>query len=200
MFIPCAVRSSFTLFIDIFGCLPLLLVLSTCPYSATTGSLFPSILVTCPNHVSLLFLSLSTICDLLSQLLSGNLVSYPVSSGPSQYSSQPAHLRHQYPPFKWWCQWCILHIPPYFANIFKNSPYFCKIYKCTPIFVQLIFFGLIYVFCLPPILTMTCFTCTGRPCLFVADSYMISLFHVLAHFLDIVFSFIIKHGLQNAAI
>src|SRR6218665_2826551 len=60
MFIPCAVRSSFTLSIHFFGCVPLLLVPSTCPYSATTGSLFPSILVTCPNHVSLLFLILST--------------------------------------------------------------------------------------------------------------------------------------------
>ena len=60
MFIPCAVRSSLTLSIHFFGCLPLLLVPSTCPYSATTGSLFPSILVTCPNHVSLLFLILST--------------------------------------------------------------------------------------------------------------------------------------------
>src|SRR6218665_573974 len=58
MFIPCAVRSSFTLSIHFFGCLPPLLVPSTCPYSATTGSLFPSILVTCPNHVSLLFLIL----------------------------------------------------------------------------------------------------------------------------------------------
>src|SRR6218665_411083 len=58
-----------------------------------TGSLFPSILVTCPNHVSLLFLILSTnvtCCPM--QLLSGNLVSYPFSSGPSQYSSQPAHF------------------------------------------------------------------------------------------------------------
>src|SRR6218665_2330258 len=60
MFIHCAVRSSFTLSIHFFDCLPLLLVPSTCPYSATTGSLFPSILVTCPNHVSLLFLILST--------------------------------------------------------------------------------------------------------------------------------------------
>ena len=61
MFIPCAVyvRSSFTLSIHFFGCLPLLLVPSTCPYSATTGNLFPSILVTCPNHLSL-FLILST--------------------------------------------------------------------------------------------------------------------------------------------
>src|SRR6218665_72929 len=41
-------------------CLPLLLVPSTCPHSTTTGSLFPSSLVTCPNHVSLLFLILST--------------------------------------------------------------------------------------------------------------------------------------------
>src|SRR6218665_3045620 len=60
MFIPCAIRSSFTLSIHFFGCLPLFLVPSTCPYSATTGSLFPSILVACPNHVSLLFLILST--------------------------------------------------------------------------------------------------------------------------------------------
>src|SRR6218665_262934 len=60
MFIPCAVRSSFTLSIHFFGCLPLLLVPSTCRYSVTTGSLFSSILVTCPNHVSLLFLMLST--------------------------------------------------------------------------------------------------------------------------------------------
>src|SRR6218665_365770 len=61
MFIPCAVKPSFTLSIHFFGCLPLLLVPSTCAYSATTGSLFPSILGTCPNHVSLLFLILSTI-------------------------------------------------------------------------------------------------------------------------------------------
>src|SRR6218665_401732 len=60
MFVPCAIRSSCTLSIHFFGCLPLLLVPSTFPYSATTCSLFPSILVTCPNHVSLLFLILST--------------------------------------------------------------------------------------------------------------------------------------------
>src|SRR6218665_628617 len=98
-------RSSFTLSIHFFDCLPLLLVPSTCPYSATTGSLFPSILVTCPNHVSLLFLILSTnvtCCPM--QLLSGNLVSYPFSSGPSQYFSQPAHFRHQYPPFIFFSQ------------------------------------------------------------------------------------------------
>src|SRR6218665_1988144 len=60
VFIHCAVRTSFTLSIHYFGCLSLLLVPSTCPYSATTGSLFPSTLVTCPNHVNLLFLTLST--------------------------------------------------------------------------------------------------------------------------------------------
>src|SRR6218665_311291 len=56
MFIPFAARSSFTLSIHFFGCLPLHLVPSNCPYSATAGSLPPSILVMCPNHVSLLFL------------------------------------------------------------------------------------------------------------------------------------------------
>src|SRR6218665_4131659 len=59
MFIHCAVWSFFTLSIHFFGCLPLLIVPSTCPYSATTGSLFPSIPVTCPDQVSLLFLILS---------------------------------------------------------------------------------------------------------------------------------------------
>src|SRR6218665_396638 len=38
MFIPCAARSYFTLSIHFFGCLSLLLVPSTCPYSATAGS------------------------------------------------------------------------------------------------------------------------------------------------------------------
>src|SRR6218665_1662360 len=60
MFIPCAIRSSFTLSIHFFGCFLLLLVPFTCPYSSTTGGLFPSILVTCPNHVIFLFLILST--------------------------------------------------------------------------------------------------------------------------------------------
>ena len=61
VFIPCALSSFFALSIHFFGCLPLLLVPSTCPYSATTGSLLLSILVpcACPNHVSLLFLILS---------------------------------------------------------------------------------------------------------------------------------------------
>src|SRR6218665_1177344 len=59
LFIPCALSSSFTLPIHFFGCLNLLLVPSTCPYSATAGSLLSSLLVTCPNPVSLLFLIFS---------------------------------------------------------------------------------------------------------------------------------------------
>src|SRR6218665_3359914 len=58
MLIPCAARSSFTLSIHFFGCLPLLLVPSTCPCSSTAGSLLPFRFVTCPSHVSLLFLLL----------------------------------------------------------------------------------------------------------------------------------------------
>src|SRR6218665_354810 len=42
-FIECAVRSSFTLSSHFIGCLPLPLVPSTCPYSATAGSRLPSI-------------------------------------------------------------------------------------------------------------------------------------------------------------
>src|SRR6218665_1962663 len=112
MFIPCTVRSSFTLSINFFGCLPLILVPSQgrrpretggrspkmeifflknliqkflsaknlCvppnsapglrPYSlhlSVYGSFFPSILVTCPNHVSLLFLILSTNVTAINQ-------------------------------------------------------------------------------------------------------------------------------------
>src|SRR6218665_1164621 len=75
--------------VHFFGCLPLLLVPSTCPYSTTTGSLFPSILVTCPNNVSL-FSDFVYQCDLLSQILSGNLVSYPVEiCGYSIFATWP---------------------------------------------------------------------------------------------------------------
>src|SRR6218665_75860 len=79
MFIPSAFRSSFILSIHFFGCIPLLFVPSTCPYSATAGSPFQSILVTCLNHVSFIFLTLSINVCLLSQLLPGNLVPYLVS-------------------------------------------------------------------------------------------------------------------------
>ena len=55
----CALRSSIILSIQVFLCLPRLRVPSTCPYRAAAGSLLSFILVTCPNHVSLLFLILS---------------------------------------------------------------------------------------------------------------------------------------------
>src|SRR6218665_2915785 len=121
MFIPCAVRSSFTLSIHFFGCLPLLLVPSTCWYSATTSSLFPSILVTCPNHVSLLFLILSinvTCCPssflvtsfrILSLLdLPSILRSLLISATSILLSS--SFLRHQ-------------HSDPYIITRMTNVPY-----------------------------------------------------------------------------
>src|SRR6218665_4214661 len=49
---PLSSKSSLTLSIHLFLCLPLLLSPLTCPSSAAFGSLFPSILSTCPNHVS----------------------------------------------------------------------------------------------------------------------------------------------------
>src|SRR5688572_11129944 len=46
MFMSFILRSSIMFSIHVFVCLPLLLALSTCPYSAVDGSLLPSILVT----------------------------------------------------------------------------------------------------------------------------------------------------------
>src|SRR6218665_677727 len=50
-----------------------------------------------------------------------NLVSYPVSSRPSQYSSQPAHLCHQYPPFIFFLRH--QHSDPYIITGITNIPY-----------------------------------------------------------------------------
>src|SRR6218665_881316 len=123
MFIPCAVtcRSSFTLSIHFFGCLPLLLVPSTCPYSATTGSLFPSILITCPNHVSLLFLIFSTnVTCCPSSFLVTSLRILSLLDLPSILRSQlisatsivlsSSFLRHQ-------------HSDPYIITGIANVPY-----------------------------------------------------------------------------
>src|SRR5678816_4074917 len=74
----CALRSSIILSIQVFLCLPRLRVPSTCPYRATAGSLLSFILVTCPNHVSLLFLILSTtvsLCPSSSRLTSFRILS-----------------------------------------------------------------------------------------------------------------------------
>src|SRR6218665_2746475 len=58
---PLSSKSSLTLSIHLFLCIPLLLSPLTCPCSAAFGSLFPSIVSMCPNHVSLLhfFFSIS---------------------------------------------------------------------------------------------------------------------------------------------
>src|SRR6218665_73715 len=56
---PLSSKSFLTLSIHLFLGLPLLLSPLTCQCSAAFGSLFPSILSTCPNHVSLLLLIFS---------------------------------------------------------------------------------------------------------------------------------------------
>src|SRR6218665_254792 len=53
---PLSSKSSLTLPIHLFLSLPLLLSPLTCPCSSAVGSLFPSILSTSPNHVSLLLI------------------------------------------------------------------------------------------------------------------------------------------------
>src|SRR6218665_1178619 len=53
-------RSSLTLSIQVFLCLPLLLFPSTCPCKAAFGNIFSSILSTCPNHCNLLSLIFCT--------------------------------------------------------------------------------------------------------------------------------------------
>src|SRR6218665_1400238 len=53
---PLSSKSSLTLSIHLLLCLHLLLSPLTCPCSAAFGSLFPSILSTSPNHLSLLLL------------------------------------------------------------------------------------------------------------------------------------------------
>src|SRR6218665_426713 len=63
---PLSSKSSLTLFIHLFLCLPLLLSPLTCPCSAASGSLFPSILSTCPNHASFIPLAKSAKMILLA--------------------------------------------------------------------------------------------------------------------------------------
>src|ERR1043165_1874982 len=59
MFISIDSRSSLTLSIHVFCCLPLLLFPSTYPFRAIDGNLLLSILTTYPSHFSLFFLILS---------------------------------------------------------------------------------------------------------------------------------------------
>src|SRR6218665_2716454 len=103
-------RSSRTLSIQVFLCPPLLLFPSTCPCKAAFGNLFPSILSTCPNHCSLLFLifcttvssapSSSLVCSFLTfslLLLPMILLSQPISATNNLHSSSFLRLQHSEP-------------------------------------------------------------------------------------------------------
>src|SRR6218665_991815 len=103
-------RSSLTLSIQVFLCLPLLLFPSTCPCKAAFGNLFSSILSTCPNHCSHLFLifcttvssapSSSLVCSFLTfslLLLPMILLSQLISATNSLRSSSFLRLQHSEP-------------------------------------------------------------------------------------------------------
>src|SRR6218665_470420 len=103
-------RSSLTLSIQVFLCLLLLLFPSTCPCKTAFGSLFSSILSTCPNHCSLLPLifcitvssapSSSLLCSFLTfslLLLPMILLSQLISATKSLRSSSFLRLQHSEP-------------------------------------------------------------------------------------------------------
>src|SRR6218665_2203673 len=105
-------RSSLTLSIQVFLCLPLLLFPSTCtcPCKAAFGSLFSSILSTCPNDCSLFFLifciivssapSSSLVCSFLTfslLLIPMILLSQLISATNSLRSSSFLRLQHSEP-------------------------------------------------------------------------------------------------------
>src|SRR6218665_2314863 len=91
---PLSSKSSHTLSIHLFLCLPLLLSPLTCPRSAAFGSLFPSILSTCPKHSSLPFVLLyhRFVC---SKFFSCSLISNSFSPASASDPSQPRHFCHQ---------------------------------------------------------------------------------------------------------
>src|SRR6218665_478444 len=106
-------RSSLTLSIQVFLCLPLLLFPSTCPCKAAFGNLFSSILSMCPNHCSLLFLifcttvssapSSSLVCSFLTfslLVLPMILLSQLISATSSLRSSSFLRLQHSEPHSK----------------------------------------------------------------------------------------------------
>ena len=85
-----ASRSSLILSIHLLRCLPLLLDPSTRQCMALTGNLLPSILITCPNHVSLRFLILSisvTFCSNFS--LTASFLSLSLLVMPAFFSAIP---------------------------------------------------------------------------------------------------------------
>src|SRR6218665_2292016 len=92
---PLSSKSSLTLSIHLFLCLPLLLSPLTCPCSATFCSLFPSILSTCPNHLSLFLLIFSiTVSSALSSSLVFSFLVLPHLLLPLSDPSQPRHFWH----------------------------------------------------------------------------------------------------------
>src|SRR6218665_968121 len=93
---PLSSKSSLTLSIHPFLCLPLLLSPLTCPCSAAFGSLFPSTLSTSPNHL-IESSSFDLLCHrfLRSKFFSYLLISNSLSSASISDPSQPRHFCHQ---------------------------------------------------------------------------------------------------------
>src|SRR6218665_1747477 len=109
---PLSSKSSLTLSFHLFLCLPLLLSPLTCPCSAAFGSLFPSILSACPNHVSHLLIFRITVSSapssslvftflLLSLLLLPLiLLKHAISATSSLLSSSFLSVQHSDPYIK----------------------------------------------------------------------------------------------------
>src|SRR6218665_1469350 len=102
-------KSTLTLSIHLFLCLPLLISPLTCPCSAACGSLFSSILSTCPNHVLLLLIFSITVSSAPSSslvfsflilsllLLPQNLLNHAISATSNLLSSSFLSVQHSDP-------------------------------------------------------------------------------------------------------
>src|SRR6218665_2843127 len=86
---PLSSKSSLTLSIHLFLCIPVLLYPLICTCSAAFGSLFPSILSTCPNHSSPLLFDLLYHRFPCSKFFSCFLIFNSFS-----YASDHSQLRH----------------------------------------------------------------------------------------------------------
>ena len=99
-------KSSLTLSIHFFLCLLLLLSPLTCPCSAVFASLFPSILSTCPNHISLLLIVFSIT---VSSAPSDSGYFYSASSSPLLLRGAPTQHWHCVVVSRWSatgsCEW-----------------------------------------------------------------------------------------------
>src|SRR6218665_109741 len=90
---PLSSKSSLTLSIHLFLCIPVLLYPLICTCSAAFGSLFPSILSTCPNHSSPLLFDLLYHRFHCSKFFSCFLIFNSFSSASDH--SQLRHFCHQ---------------------------------------------------------------------------------------------------------